>query len=616
MEEKKVEKVNKVQQSKEGLAILLRNIKRTLKIYWQIDKKMTLFFFVSVIINSLLPFVTSYYFGVLLNQVVDFLAGKDINTLNILYLFIGLGVLGLFQNILGTYTYYQFRYSRLLWTEHMNFIVTKKFAEMDVSKYEDSEYNNFLNKVKDGHAWRPSEFANTLPYLIANSLVIISSLLIVIRYVPFAVPLLVIAVLPTLFVQIKSSKLAWNIWDTKGEEKKLFNDVSWYLKQRHSVSEIRIFGVKDYFLNFMQRVYGAFMDEQVKVIKVTQKRSFFADSFEIIITLAIEAWLLWKVLDRNSGFSIGNFTFVRNSIERFSSSLNRLTENVSSLYDNNIFMSDLYKFIDMENDIVSKPDAVKIKRTEVPTIEFDNVSFKYPGSDRWIFKNFSIKINPGEDIAIVGENGAGKTTMIKLLCRFYDVTEGRILINGVDIKDIELESWYKQIGVLFQSFNTYGALSVADNIRVGDVDREAGFEEIETAAHKAGAHDSILKYKHTYDQRLSKAYDDGDEPSGGQWQRIALARAFYRNANVLILDEPTSAIDAKGEYEIFKKIAEVQKEKTTIIISHRFSTVKKADKIYVIDEGKILEYGTHEELMKIGNGKYKEMFELQAEGYK
>ena len=224
-------------------------------------------------------------------------------------------------------------------------------------------------------------------------------------------------------------------------------------------------------------------------------------------------------------------------------------------------------------------------------------------------------IEPGEDVALVGENGAGKSTIVKLLLRFYDPTEGLVLVDGHDLKELDQEDWYAKVGVLFQDFNQYTDFSVADNIAVGRVEVKQDKEAVHRAAVMAGAEPFIKNYEKGFDNVLSRSYEGGIDPSGGQWQRIALARAFYRRASVLILDEPTSAIDAKGEYEIFQRITETQKGKTTLIISHRFSTVRNAHKIVVFEHGKIVQAGTHEDLLRKG-GLYKTMFELQAEGYR
>jgi ATP-binding cassette, subfamily B, bacterial len=237
----------------------------------------------------------------------------------------------------------------------------------------------------------------------------------------------------------------------------------------------------------------------------------------------------------------------------------------------------------------------------------------YPGASNKILNKFSITINPGDKIALVGENGAGKSTIIKLLARFYDVSAGEILLDGTNIKDVNLESWYRYLGVLMQDFNKYED-PVKDNIYFGKVNEHYSLQEIITASNLAGSHSMINKLDKGYEQMLGRMFEGGIELSGGQWQKIALARAFFRNAPVLVLDEPTASIDAKAESEIFSRVEKLSKDKTVIIISHRFSTVRNADKIYVIENGKISEEGTHEELLKL-NGQYAMMFKLQAKGY-
>ena len=278
-------------------------------------------------------------------------------------------------------------------------------------------------------------------------------------------------------------------------------------------------------------------------------------------------------------------------------------------------MKDLYLLVDTEPRIVSPKNAVAIAHNTKPTITFDNVSFVYPGSEKPTIKNISFTISPGDSIAFVGENGAGKTTIIKLLLRFYDATSGNILVNGVNIKDLDLSSYYAHVGVLFQNFNDY-PFSVRDNIALGKIDEFDNNDRIHKAAIIANADSFIQKYPKGYEQVLEPGFKDGIEPSGGQWQRIALARALFRNANILILDEPTAAIDSRSEYEIFKTLETHSKDRSTIIISHRFSTVRQAQQIFVIEDGEIIERGNHVELMKHKDGLYKEMFEKQASGYR
>ena len=283
------------------------------------------------------------------------------------------------------------------------------------------------------------------------------------------------------------------------------------------------------------------------------------------------------------------------------------------LYEFGLYIVDIFDFFDLENDI--KNGTICLKDTNSPPeIKFENISFKYPNTDKFIFKNFSLDIQPSEHIAIVGENGAGKTTLIKLLMRFYDLDKGRILMNGIDLKELDIDTWYKMVGTLFQDYNFYH-FDAKTNIGIGNISNIKEMEKIVEAAKASGAHEFIDKYDKKYKTPLSKQFKGGINPSKGQKQKVALARAFFKDAPMLVLDEPTSSIDPKAEFEIFEKLFDFAKDKSVVIISHRFSTVRNASRIVVLHNGKIIEQGAHEKLVKIKNGEYKKAFELQKKGY-
>jgi len=315
------------------------------------------------------------------------------------------------------------------------------------------------------------------------------------------------------------------------------------------------------------------------------------------------------------GLSVGQFTLVFQQSLNLTLSAEEILNQYSSISARNKYLDKFFEFLNTEKVIKSPihPTAIPAK-PRPPIIEFKNVSFRYPNTERLILDNFDLRIVSGEKIALVGENGAGKTTLIKLLLRFYDVVEGEILIDGVNIKDVDLAQWHKQIGALFQDFIKY-QFTFKENVYFGDLTHGMEEKMLREAIEKSGADKYLDTLPDKYDQVLGKMFEGGIDLSGGQWQKLALARAFYRNAPVLILDEPTSAIDAKAEYEIFQNVQKLQKDKTVIIISHRFSTVRNADRILVLDEGRIIEEGDHEKLMK-KKGLYAELFNLQAQGYK
>ncbi|NLB12373.1 ABC transporter ATP-binding protein [Candidatus Dojkabacteria bacterium] len=311
--------------------------------------------------------------------------------------------------------------------------------------------------------------------------------------------------------------------------------------------------------------------------------------------------------------TIGDTTFLLTTITSFYNGIEGFSAEIVAFRDFVMKAKQVYGFFNLES-VVSDGDFKLPRLEEPPIIEIKNISFHYPNSEKNIFKDFSLTIKKGEKIAIVGENGVGKTTLIKLISRIYDPQEGEILINGINLKDIKINDWYKNIGVLFQEYNFYGELTARENIYIGKSMKEIDEGKIIEAAKNADAHNFIKDYKYGYDTIMSERFDDGIRPSSGQRQKIAIARFFYRNAPVAIFDEPTSSIDAESEYRIFNRIYKFFENKTVVIISHRFSTVRNADRILVLHEGKIDEEGTHKELLK-KEGRYFNSFSKQAKGY-
>jgi ABC-type multidrug transport system fused ATPase/permease subunit len=320
----------------------------------------------------------------------------------------------------------------------------------------------------------------------------------------------------------------------------------------------------------------------------------------------VPLFLIKKALDKL--ITVGQFSFYYNSTFRFTADFNALSGIAIELYDNSIGVKAVREIFEAENVIKDGDRKLKVD-SNPPKIEFRNVSFKYPSEKKYVLKDINLTINPKDEIAFVGENGAGKTTLIKLLSRFYLPTSGEILIDGIPIQDLTISSYYDKISILFQDFNIYGPHTVKNNITLGENEKS-----VEEAAEQAEVLGDIKDLEKGFDSILSKWFTDGVDLSKGQKQKISIARAFYSDRPILILDEPTASIDAVAEHRIFKRIYQFMENKTVIIISHRFSTVRNAQKIYVLDKGRIVEQGSHEELLKI-NGKYKEAFDLQKEGY-
>src|SRR5882724_4029187 len=294
--------------------------------------------------------------------------------------------------------------------------------------------------------------------------------------------------------------------------------------------------------------------------------------------------------------------------------ISQVFSTLSSIADQALFLTDLLAFFEMKPAVESKPNALPAPRPIRQGFEFRNVSFCYPGTERLILSGLNFRLHPGERVALVGENGQGKTTLVKLLTRLYDPTEGQILLDGVDLREYDLDDLYREIGVIFQDFMRY-EMKARDNIAVGQIDQLSTLPALKLAAAKSMANEVIERLPHDYEQMLGRRFENGVDLSGGEWQKVALARAYLRDAQLLILDEPTAALDARSEFEVFQRFAELTSGTTALFISHRFSTVRMADRIVVLENGRIAEDGSHDELFTLG-GRYAEMFEMQAASYR
>jgi ATP-binding cassette subfamily B protein len=496
---------------------------------------------------------------------------------------------------------------------YINLQVDKKLTQLDPATFENSEFQNLLAQMTGVN---DTIGANLLRItgLIDSIFKFVTATVVVIIAFPIFVPIMLLATIPSF---ISMSKYRKKVWKFFTEEQSLLMRVSQYvrnlLSQDSTSKEVAIYKTGDVLYNKVknhQKIYTAKFAEASQIglpnIILTRLVQFIA----FIYTQAIN---LKAVLTGSLG--VGQFALYFQQTQNLMLGVGGMLDNYSSISMRNKYIEKYFEFMNIDR-IINSPQAPRDipSQPTPPQIEFKNISFKYPHSKRYILENFNLVINPGEKVALVGENGAGKTTLIKLALRFYDVTQGEILINGVDIKKINLDKWYLSTGALFQDFIKY-QFTFKENVFFGDQKKVGNLELLKVAIAKSGADKYVEELPHTYDQVVGKMFKGGLDLSGGQWQKLALARAFFKNAPVLILDEPTSAIDAKAEYEIFQRVQNLQKDKTVIIISHRFSTVRNADRILVLDGGKIIEEGNHKELME-KKGLYEELFTLQAQGYK
>jgi ATP-binding cassette, subfamily B, bacterial len=389
-----------------------------------------------------------------------------------------------------------------------------------------------------------------------------------------------------------------------------------YLRQagatKEAAKELKLFNLSRFFTDRFAKLSEIVYQQDVDLAR---KRLGIGSVLSIISTggyYGAYAYVIWRTLLGKWG--IGTFYFLTAAILNASSNIQQVLSTLSGIADQALFLTDLLAFFEMKPSIQSKPNAIAAPRPIRQGFEFRNVSFVYPGTKRLVLDHLNFRLSPGERVALIGENGQGKTTIVKLITRLYDPTEGEILLDGVDLREYDLEDLYREIGVIFQDFMRY-EMTARENIAVGKIEELEDLRALEAAANKSLANEVIAKLSGHYDQMLGRRFEGGVDLSGGEWQKIALARAYLRNAQLLILDEPTAALDARSEYEVFQRFAELTTGKMALFISHRFSTVRMADRIVVLETGRIAEEGTHELLTRMG-GRYAEMFELQAASYR
>ncbi len=592
---------------------LPKNVLRTMRLYWQIDRDSLLFNLLLILLQVSSSILTIYYGSRIIGQLTKIYQHQHISSTHVYILLAALTIAGTVERFSWRWITFLQRKNWIKWYVEITVDFNKAVSSFDMEQHHDHDFEKTIQKVAQSYQYTPQNFANYILELVHSVARLLSTLIVIATFAPWLIIIMIISLLPGYYTEKRFSKLKWNLWDERGDKPLLAYRTTNFLLDKYKLQETKIFQTRNHLLKLLKGLHGEFYGRQLKYLRETERRTILSLASEAIVAAGITFWLIQKVL--NQTLSLANYSFYSGMILQFGGSLSLITSSLNFIYDNNEYMRDFYWLMDVKPKLPVAKNTVEIKNHTIPTITFENVSFKYPGSNQNALSNINLTINHGDSLALVGENGSGKTTLIKLLLRFYDPSEGRILVNGIDLRQVDLKSYYNQIGVLFQSFNDY-PFSVRDNIALGRVEHFDDDNKVIQAAKTANADRFINNYPNKYRQILEVGFKDGIEPSGGQWQRIALARALFRNSNILILDEPTASVDAKSEYEIFKTLEKEGKNKSTIIISHRFSTVRQAKTIYVLNEGSIVERGSHLDLMKISNGLYKEMFDKQAEGYR
>ena len=497
-----------------------------------------------------------------------------------------------------------------LYANHSSIELMHKAATLDLGMFEDSEFYDKLERARrqtTGRVVLMSMVLSQLQDLI--TILFLGAGLVV--FEPWLILILFIAVLPSFLSEAYFSRSSYSLVRSWTPQRRELDYLRYIGASVETAKEIKVFGLD----RFLTRRFSKIANEYFLANKaIAIKRTIWGTLLQIISVLAYYGAYLLIILRTVSGvLSVGDMTFLSGSFNRLQNQLQNLLSTFARITESALYLQDYFDFMAITPWIADQPDAIDAPTTIQQGIRFENVGFKYPGTDIWAVRHITLELTPGEKLALVGENGAGKTTLVKLLARMYDPSEGRILVDGEDIRHFKIDSYRKLIGVIFQDYVRF-SFKAGENIAVGQIDEAANADHIHTAAEKSLADPVIRKLPGGYDQMLGKRFSEGIDLSGGEWQKIALARAYMRDAQIVILDEPTASLDARAEYEVFKRFSELTRGKTAVIISHRFSTVRMADRILVLRQGEMSELGTHQELLA-SNGLYAELFNLQAQGY-
>jgi len=588
---------------------IIVNLLSLLKIAWEEDKKFLIGYFLTSLFSALLLFVVFFLYKIMIDQVFKSLVNKETS---FVFLVVGSYLISEYFSRFFTNTLNSQYFEYILRSKFQN-VLTRRFMEklahLDFSNLENGEIRNLIAKVEDTYSWRLFENLRVINFMIYSLASLVLAFFVALKFNPLYLIALFILSTPLYYFRAKYGNINWSIYT---QNSKKINYL-WYMRYLftnfNTLSEIKIYNLKKFFLDKTEQIQNEVVDQYKKPIL---KYIFWSTLASFFIPALIYFFLQNFINDIISQkFSLGDFTFFLNAMFTFTGQTSSLLVSLGGIVENNLYVDDYFKLLNIKNKIVNNNRAKRLKLVIPREIKFDNVSFTYPGSKKSALKNINLTIKTGQDIAIVGPNGAGKTTFIKLLFRFYDPSEGKILIDGVDLKNINIEDWYRHLGVLFQDFAKY-YLTVKENVEFGDVNK---FKKINVNEALANAQaNDLLKLPKKINQILGRWFEDGEEISVGQWQKLAIARALYRNAPILVLDEPTSNIDAQAEFKIFNNLKKTYLKKTLIFISHRFSTVRIADYIYVLEKGRINEQGKHQDLVK-RNGVYARYFNIQKQGY-
>ncbi|HTB20003.1 MAG TPA: ABC transporter ATP-binding protein [Bryobacteraceae bacterium] len=582
-----------------------------LRMVWNTSPALTSATVLLRLISSVIPVAQLWVGKLIIDQVVRALQGRLADPHRIwVYLAyeIGLAVLSdllaravnLSDSLLGD-----------KFTNHVSLRLMEHANQLDLVSFEDPVFYDKLERARRQTTARLG-MLGIIAGMGQQIITLLTLLAAVVSFSPWFLLLLVGAVIPAFLGETRFAMLAYSMLYRWTPERRELDYLRMLGASNQSAKEVKIFGLGQHLADRSRTLFDRFYEEN-KALAV--KRAVTGSLLNLLPTAGYYgAYVLILIRTMAGAMSVGSLTFVAGAFARSRSLIETLFSNLNNIAEQALYIKDLFDFFETQPSIVSVPGALPAPRPIRSGFEFRDVSFSYPGSERQVLRRVSFHFDAGERIALIGENGAGKTTLVKLLARLYEPTGGAILLDGIDLREYDVDSLRAEIGVIFQDYMRYDML-VRENIGFGRIEELGNQARVQSAAQKSLADPMIAQFMLGYDQMLGRRFENGVDLSAGQWQKVALGRAYMRDAQVLILDEPTASLDARAEYEVFLRFADLTRGRMAVLISHRFSTVRMADRILVLADGELVEQGTHGQLVALG-GRYAELFELQAAGYR
>ncbi len=560
-------------------------------------------------VNGLLPYVSAFLLGRLVNSIVS---GASSGSYEGIWVTVGLyAMMAALPAIFGNMQMYVNRYRMLTLQMEVDLELLAERERIDIARYEDPQFQDLLQRTFRNGPNPLHQLANAQFDMTRSLVSFIAGTALSLHFDPWVYVLVIASSIPAFVTDVKYAGKSWSIWAKDSPEQRRLADLRQHITHRTALIETKLLAARTKLFVWMRKIFTDFAAQQRGLEKSRVWQTTLAD---LVVFAGFAAGLYLVVRGVVTGeSSVGGLVYIMTTLSNVRGSIANLLEGVSAQYENALIVQDIKTFVNTENVIQEAKKPIALGLSAAPEITFDNVSFKYRNTDKWSLRKINLTLMPGNKIGLVGNNGAGKTTFVKLLCRIYDPTEGRILVNGTDLRELSLAEWHSYLGVMFQDYASYDFL-VKEAIAMGRPTEKLELAKVRESAEIAQAHSFIEQWKDKYNHQLGIDFK-GAEPSKGQRQKLSIAKIIYRNAFIMVLDEPTASVDAESEAKIFDSIENLSKDTTALLISHDFSTISQCDQIFVFEEGKLIENGNHHELMKEG-GKYAELYNLQAERFR